>query len=108
MAEYEARCMRFVSIGDFSVINERVFGPFRVKHMAYLFLSIMLMWSGLRGNASALTLSTIISLSCFLSDALSKGSMSFDAKAMLIASSLLDILLQLKWGGKVREGGVSK
>lgn len=95
--------MKFVSIRDFSVINERVFGPLRVKHLAYLFTSIMLMWSGLRGNASALTLGTVIGLLCFLSAVLSKGSMSLEAKALLLTSSLLDLLLQLKQRRKVEE-----
>lgn len=98
MVEYEARYRKFVSIRDVSVVNERVFWPFRIKHLIYLFFSIILAWSGLRGSASALSLSALMGSLSLLSAVMSRGSMSFEAKAVLLLLSLLDILLQPKEG----------
>ncbi len=107
MIEYEARYRKFVSMGDFSVLNEKVFGPFRVKHLAYLFFSIMLVWSGLRGSTPSLVLGAVMGLLSLLSATLSIGSMSLEAKASLLILSLLDLLLQPRERGSLSEASAS-
>lgn len=92
--EYEARFRRFVSIRDVCVLNERVFGVFRVKHLLYLFPAIILLWGGLQGKAVLLVLGCIVGLMGTLSALFSRGSMSLEAKLVSIFVSLLDMLLQ--------------
>ncbi|MEM0235963.1 MAG: hypothetical protein QXP68_06045 [Thermosphaera sp.] len=92
--EYEARYRRFVSIRDVSVLNERVFGAFRVKHLLYLFPAIILLWGGLQGRAMLLVLGCIVGLMGVLSALFSRGSMSLEAKLLAVFIALFDLLFQ--------------
>jgi len=92
--EYEARYRRFVSIRDVSVLNERVFGAFRVKHLLYFFPAIILLWSGLQGRAMLLVLGCIVGLMGVLSALFSRGSMSLEAKLLAVFIALFDLLFQ--------------
>lgn len=92
MVEYEARYRRFVSIRDVSVLNERVFGAFRVKHLLYFFPAIILLWGGLQGRTTLLILGCVTGTMGALSALFSRGSMSLEAKLLSIIASLLDTL----------------
>lgn len=94
MVEYEARYRRFVSIRDISVLNERVFGAFRVKHLLYLFPAIILLWGGLQGRATLLVLGCITGLMGLFSAMFSRGSMSLEAKLVSIFISIFDLVFQ--------------
>jgi hypothetical protein len=43
---FESRCHRFVYVSDTSILNERVLGFIRLKHMLYLFVSAIFLWHG--------------------------------------------------------------
>jgi len=83
-----------VSIRDVSVLNERVFGAFRVKHLLYLFPAIILLWGGLQGRAMLLVLGCIVGLMGVLSALFSRGSMSLEAKLLAVFIALFDLLFQ--------------
>lgn len=92
--EFEARYRRFVSVRDISVLNERVFGAFRVKHLLYVFPSIILVWSGLQGRAVLLVLGCVLGLLGALSALMTRSSMSLEAKMVSLMLALFDVLLQ--------------
>jgi len=87
---FESRYHRFVYISDVSVLNERVWGFLRVKHMLYLFLAIILLWRGYSaGNPALLSMGATAGALALLSSLFSRGSMSFEAKLLaLIASAV--------------------
>ena len=51
---FESRYHRFVYISDVSVLNERVWGFLRVKHMLYLFLAVIFLLRGYSAGSPAM------------------------------------------------------
>jgi len=85
---FESRYHRFVYISDVSVLNERVWGFLRVKHMLYLFLAIVFLWRGYSaGSVQLLVMGLVLALIAVLSGLFSKGSMSFEAKLLALIVS---------------------
>ena len=85
---FESRYHRFVYISDVSVLNERVWGFFRVKHMLYLFLAIILLWRGYSaGSPALLSMGATAGALALLSSLFSRGSMSFEAKLLALIVS---------------------
>jgi len=85
---FESRLHRFLWIGNISLGNERAFSFFRLKHIPYLFSSIIMLWRSLNGSPSLLFIGSSLGILGILSPILSKGSMSFEARmiALLISS----------------------
>ena len=85
---FESHYHRFVYISDVSVLNERVWGFLRVKHMLYLFLAIIFLWRGYSaGSVQLLVMGLVLALLAVLSGLFSKGSMSFEAKLLALIVS---------------------
>jgi len=85
---FESRYHRFVYISDVSVLNERVWGFLRVKHMLYLFLAVIFLWRGYSaGSVQLLVMGLVLALIAGLSGLFSKGSMSFEAKLLALIVS---------------------
>ena len=85
---FESRYHRFVYISDVSVLNERVWGFLRVKHMLYLFLAIVFLWRGYSaGSVQLLVMGLVLALIAVLSGLFSNGSMSFEAKLLALIVS---------------------
>jgi hypothetical protein len=71
-----------------SVLNERVWGFLRVKHMLYLFLAIILLWRGYSaGSPALLSMGATAGALALLSSLFSRGSMSFEAKLLALIVS---------------------
>jgi hypothetical protein len=51
---FESRYHRFVYISDVSVLNERVWGFLRVKHVLYSFLVVIFLWRGYSASSPAM------------------------------------------------------
>ncbi|MEM4481424.1 MAG: hypothetical protein QXK88_01390 [Desulfurococcaceae archaeon] len=94
MVEFESRQRKFISIGDIGILNERVFGLFRVKHLLYFFPAIILLWGGLRGVPAPLALGCAAGITGILSSLFSRGSMSFEAKSLSLLLSLFCALVR--------------
>ena len=78
---FESRYHRFMYISDVSVLNERVWGFFRVKHMLYLFLAVIFLWRGYSaGNPALLSMSAIAGSLALLS------ALSFEVKLLALYS----------------------
>lgn len=92
--EFEARFHRFVSIGDISILNERAFSFFKIKHLLYFFVSILLIWKGLSSSLSILLLGSVLALLGIFSALFSQGSMSLEDKLLATAISTFEILLE--------------
>ena len=88
--EYEARFRRFVSIGDVSILSERVFGSFRVKHLLYFFISIIFLWRGMQGSLQLLLMGFMIGFLGLLSALVARGSMSLESRIVTVFVSLMD------------------
>jgi len=85
---FESRYHRFVYISDVSVLNERVWGFLRVKHMLYLFLAVIFLWRGYSaGNPALLSMGAVAGALSLLSALFSRGSMSFEAKLLALIVS---------------------
>jgi len=96
---FESRYHRFVYISDVSVLNERVWGFFRVKHMLYLFLAIIFLWRGYSaGNPALLSMGATAGALALLSALFSRGSMNFEAKLLALIVSAVSSM-----GGKERQ-----
>jgi len=90
---FESRYHRFIYISDVSVLNERVWGFLRVKHMFYLFLAVIFLWRGYSvGSVQLLVMGVVLALLAFLSGLFSKGSMSFKAKLLALIFSALSTM----------------
>ncbi|MEO3993828.1 MAG: hypothetical protein QN229_05965 [Desulfurococcaceae archaeon TW002] len=86
---FESRYHSFVTIGDVSLINEKVFGPLRLKHLTYFFLSFLTLWRALwLGHPQLLGFSV---LSIFLAVA----SAIYPKKTLSLESLILAALLSL-------------
>jgi hypothetical protein len=87
---FESRYHRFVYISDISVLNERVLGFLRLKHMLYLFASAMLLWRGYgAGKPGVLGLGLVAGILTILSALFSRGSMSFEARLLAYTVSAI-------------------
>jgi hypothetical protein len=81
-----------VYISDVSVLNERVWGFLRVKHMLYLFLAIILLWRGYSaGSPALLSMGATAGALALLSSLFSRGSMSFEAKLLALIVSAISL-----------------
>jgi len=90
---FESRYHRFVYISDVSVLNERVWGFLRVKHMLYLFLAIILLWRGYSaGSPALLSIGATAGALALLSSLFSRGSMSFEAKLLALIVSAISLM----------------
>jgi hypothetical protein len=99
--EFEARLFRFVSTGDISILNERAFSFFRMKHLLYFLISIFFLWRGMNGSPSLLAMGSTLVAFSILTSLLSRGAMSFEAKMMALLSSILEMTISL---GREYEG----
>jgi len=85
---FESRYHRFVYISDVSVLNERVWGFLRVKHMLYLFLAVIFLWRGYSaGSPAMLSMGSVAGSLALLSALFSRGSMSFEARLLALIVS---------------------
>jgi hypothetical protein len=79
-----------VYIGDISVLNERVLGFLRLKHILYLFHVGMLLWYGYKiGKPGVLILGLVAGILTILSALFSRGSMSFEARLLAFTVSAI-------------------
>jgi hypothetical protein len=100
---FESRYHGFVYISDVSVLNERVWGFLRVKHMLYLFLAIILLWRGYSaGSPALLSMGATAGALALLSSLFSRGSMSFEARLLALIVSAISLM------GYSREGEPAK
>jgi hypothetical protein len=77
-----------VYISDVSVLNERVWGFLRVKHMLYLFLAVIFLWRGYSaGSPAMLSIGSVAGALALLSALFSRGSMSFEARLLAFVVS---------------------
>jgi hypothetical protein len=87
---FESRYHRFVYISDVSVLNERVWGFLRVKHMLYLFLAVIFLWRGYSaGSPAMLSMGSVAGSLALLSALFSRGSMSFEARLLALIVSAI-------------------
>jgi len=87
---FESRYHRFVCISDVSVLNERVWGFLRVKHMLYLFLAVIFLWRGYSaGSLAMLSMGSVAGALALLSGLFSRGSMSFEARLLALIVSAI-------------------
>lgn len=94
MSSFEARYQEFVTIGDVSLINEKVFGPFRLKHLAYLFFSLLTLWKALwSGFPQLLALSTSVAFLALASAIYPKKSLSLESLALATLLSLIESIM---------------
>jgi len=107
---FEARYRKFVSIKDISIMNERIYGMLKVKHIIYFFTALIFVWSGLQeGRAQLLVLGCIVCLIGIIS-AFSKGSMSIEAKILMSLYSIFDSIFDSSSSGsrmrkeKIKQG----
>jgi membrane protein implicated in regulation of membrane protease activity len=82
---FESRHHRFVYICDVSVLNERVWGFLRVRHMFYLFLAVIFLWCDYSAcSLMILVMGTVAGALALLSGLFPRGFV-----VMLIYSTLL-------------------
>jgi hypothetical protein len=87
---FESRYHRFVYISDVSVLNERVWGFLRVKHILYLFLAVIFLWRGYSaGSPALLGMGVTAGALALLSALFSRGSMSFEARLLALIVSAI-------------------
>ena len=85
---FESRYHRFVYISDVSVLNERVWGFLRVKHMLYLFVAVIFLWRGYSaGSPAMLSMGAVAGALVLLSALFSRRSMSFEARLLALIVS---------------------
>lgn len=93
LLSFEARYHRFVTVGNVSLINERVFGPLRLKHLTYLFLSILMLWRALwSGLPQLLGLSVLTALLALASALYPKRSLSLESLLLATFLSLIELI----------------
>jgi len=97
--EFEARYRRFLSIRDVSILNERAFSIFRIKHLLYIFLSIIFLQKGLWGSPANLAAGAFSAIWGVASAMLSDGSMSLEGKALSLA---INAVLSIREGRRMK------
>ncbi|MEM0348516.1 MAG: hypothetical protein QXV93_07565 [Zestosphaera sp.] len=76
-----------------SLINERVFGPLRLKHMTYLFFSLLILWRALwSGTPQLLGLSVLAASLALASAAYPKKSLSLESLILATLLSLVELI----------------
>lgn len=89
---FETRYRRFVVVQGISLLNERVVGPLRLKHVLYSFFAVLLTWRGLAsGSAQVLGLAAVVGLLTLLSALYPRRSMSFETHLLALLVSLVDV-----------------
>jgi hypothetical protein len=90
---FESRYHRFVYISDVSILNERVWGFLRVKHMLYLFLAVIFLWRGYSaGSPTMFNMGLVVGALTLLSALFSRGSMSFEARLLAYTVSAISLM----------------
>lgn len=90
---FEARYHNFITIGDVSLINEKVFGPLRLKHVTYLLLSLLTLWRGLwSGLPQLLGLSALLVSLAITSAIYPKKSLSLEFLTLSTLLSLIELV----------------
>lgn len=90
---FEARYHSFITIGDVSLINEKVFGPLRLKHLTYLFFSLLTLWRGLwSGLPQLLGLSALLAFLAITSAIYPKKSLSLESLTLSTLLSLIELI----------------
>lgn len=98
LLSFESRYHSFVTIGNVSLINEKVFGPLRLKHLTYLFLSLLTLWRALwSGHPQLLGFSVLTTLLAVTSAVYPKKSLSLESLILATLLSLIE-LVTLKVG----------
>jgi hypothetical protein len=90
---FEARYHAFVVINDVSLINERVFGPLRLKHLIYVFLALITLWRALwSGIPQLLGFSVLTAFLALASATYPRKSLSLESLVLATLLSLIELL----------------
>ncbi len=90
---FEARYHRFVVISDVSLINEKVFGPLRLKHLIYVFLALIALWRAIWSGTPQLLGFSVLATSLALASATyPKKSLSLESLVLATMLSLIESL----------------
>ena len=94
---FEARYMQFLHAHNIGVMNEKVWGPFRLKHLIYMFTALMAVWRGVQTHSpQACAVGTAIAVIGLASALLTRGSMSFETKLLAYILTAIEAMLESK------------
>lgn len=90
---FEARYHGFVTIGDVSLINEKVFGSLRLKHMTYVFFSLITLWRALWSGIPQILGFSLLVISLAVASAIyPKKSLTLESLILATSLSLIELI----------------